>query len=164
MKIKHSKALRITLLALIICTLLFIFLNSMLPVEQSSEESEGFSEFLELFVPSDTPFGSFVHTNIRKIAHFAEFFMLGLFVSLYVSLFLPEIDSELRARAGFIVYSALAAPIVALIDETIQIFSGRGPGIVDVWIDTWGYVTAAAIVYGVCFIKHAVKKNKKEQK
>ncbi len=158
MKSKRYAPLQIVLLSLIICTLLFIFSQSILPAEQSAEASDGFSGFLELIISSDTPFGSFIHTNIRKIAHFAEFFMLGFFVSLYVSLFLPEIDSELRARVRFIIYSAVAAPIVALLDETIQVFSARGPQITDVWIDTWGYITAALIVYGVLLVRFLVRK------
>lgn len=164
MKNKRYTPLQIVLLSLIICTLLFIFSQSILPAEQSAETSDGFSGFLELIISPNTPFGSFIHINIRKIAHFAEFFALGVFVSLYVSLFLPEIDSELRARVRFIIYSAVAAPLIALLDETIQVFSGRGPEITDVWIDTWGYITAALIVYGVCLVSFFVSKKKDKQK
>ena len=146
MKINFYLVLRITLIVLIICTLSFTFYQSLLPKEESSEASEEVSDFLEPIIPSDTPAGEFVHTNNREIAHFVEFFVLGLFVTLYVVIFMPSIDAFPKARVRYIVYSLFLAPIVALLDETVQIFTGRGPEIVDVWLDTAGFFSAAIIV------------------
>ena len=151
MKSRVYLAIRITLIILIICTLSFTFYQSILPKEESSEASEGASDFLEPIIPSDTPTGEFVHSNIREIAHFTEFFFLGLFVSLYVVIFLPRIDCEPRARVRFVIYSVIISPITPLLDETVQIFSNRGPEIVDVWLDTAGYLSASLIVNLIFF-------------
>ncbi|MBQ8689083.1 MAG: VanZ family protein [Clostridia bacterium] len=130
--------LRIALIALVFGTLLFTFYQSSLPKAESSEVSDGASEKLEPIIPSTTPTGEFVHTNIRKIAHFVEFAILGYAVALYVVTFM---------RRKFIGISYLAAPIVALIDETIQVFSERGPSVTDIWLDISGFVFSASIVY-----------------
>ena len=72
------KTVRKILLALIILTLLFIWGNSLLNREQSSGESAWVMQlvtpFLELFVGK----GSVTERLVRKLAHFAEFALLGL--------------------------------------------------------------------------------------
>ena len=150
--------LRIFLITLIICTLCFTFYQSLLPPEQSSEVSEGVSDAIEPIIPSDTPTGSYVHTNLRKIAHFVEFAALGLEVALYVIFFLPAFSSSPRSKFKYIVHSYAAAPIVALLDETIQVFTDRGPAITDVWLDTAGFFSLATISYlvylAVVFVRH----------
>ncbi len=138
---------RITLTVLIICTLCFTFYQSLLPPEQSTEVSDSVSDAIEPIIPSDTPSGSYIHTNLRKIAHFIEFAALGLEVALFVILFLPAWGSTLRSKAKLILHSYLVAPLTALLDETIQVFTGRGPAITDVWIDTAGFVTLATLAY-----------------
>lgn len=138
---------RIILIALIICTLCFTFYQSMLPPEQSSEVSDSVSDAIEPIIPSDTPTGSYVHTNLRKIAHFVEFAALGLEVALFVILFLPTWGASVRSRLTFILHSYLVAPITALLDETIQIFTNRGSSVSDVWLDTAGFVSFATLVY-----------------
>ncbi len=138
---------RIILAVLIICTLCFTFYQSMLPPEQSSEVSDSVSDAIEPIIPSDTPTGSYVHTNLRKIAHFIEFAALGFEVALFVILFLPVWGATPRAKLTFILHSYLIAPMTALLDETIQIFTDRGPSVTDVWIDTAGFVTFATLSY-----------------
>ncbi|MBR5817159.1 MAG: VanZ family protein [Clostridia bacterium] len=144
--------LRIFLLAGIFGTLLFAFTQSALPADESSNISDGFSGFLSLIFHPDTAPGAFVHEYIRKIAHFTEYFILGLFTSLYVVIFMPRIEAAYRERIRFSIYSLFAAPIVALIDETIQIFSSRGASVADVWLDVFGFFTSAFIVYTVFYV------------
>lgn len=147
MKNKVIFCSRILLAVLIICTLCFTFYQSMLPPEESTEVSDSVSDAIEPIIPSDTPAGSYVHTNLRKIAHFVEFAALGFEVALFVILYLPAWSAELRAKLKFILLSYTVAPATALIDETIQIFTDRGPAIADVWLDTAGFVCLATLTY-----------------
>ena len=161
MKFKGYLILRIILLIGIFGTLLFTFIQSMLPPEESSEVSEDVKGFLETIIPPDTEVGEFVHENVRKIAHFTEYFVLGIFTSLYVVIFMPRTASLPRERIRFVIYSVASAPLVALFDETIQIFSGRGPSVSDVWLDTLGFVSSAGVIYAVFYIAALIIKNKK---
>ena len=164
MKTSANSILRILLLTCIFCTLLFIFGQSILPSDESSEISGSVAGFFSLVFPPDTPFGAFFKAYVRKIAHFTEYFALGVFTSLYFVFFVPTADSLLQKRAPFFLLSLLTAPVVGGIDETIQIFSGRGPMIADVLLDCAGYLSAAAIVYSLfCIINYLKKNNKKQQ-
>ena len=131
------------LIALMIATLSFTFFQSSKSKQESKETSEKVEQIIEPILPSDTPVGEYVQNNIRKIAHFVEFFALGAEIAIYVFLFLPKIK--------FAFLSLIIAPIVALFDETIQIFSDRGPEISDVWIDVLGYFSASIFVYLFAF-------------
>ncbi len=144
MKNKYKSIARILLLLLIAATLVFIFLQSTKPPQKSQAESDKVGEIVGEIIPPGTPAGDYVQENIRKIAHFTEFFFLGCEVSLYVILFLPRIK-----------WAALSFPtalIVAFFDESIQIFSNRGPSVKDVWIDFFGFAFASACFYTVAAI------------
>ena len=138
---------RILLIVLIICTLSFTFYQSMLPPAESTEVSDSVSDVIEPIIPSDTPAGSYVHTNLRKIAHFVEFAALGLEVALFVILFLPAWGATLRSKLKFILHSYVIAPATALTDETIQVFTpDRGPSPIDIWIDTCGVAAGITLL------------------
>ena len=163
MKSKVYLILRIILLVGIFGTLLFTFTQSMLPPEESSAVSDEVCGIIETIIPPDTEVGEFVHDNVRKIAHFTEYLILGIFTSLYVSIFMPKLDSKPRERVRFVIYSFISAPIVALFDETIQIFSGRGPAVADVWLDTLGFFSSAAIIYTAFYTVAFILKRKSEK-
>ena len=160
MKTNNRSVLRILLIVGLIGTLLFTFTQSLLPPDESSEMSDGVLGFLETIISPDTPIGAFVHENVRKIAHFVEYMTLGIFTSLYVVFFMPGVDSKPKERIRFVIYSFAFAPLVGLFDETLQIFSGRGPAILDVWIDTAGFFSSAAIVYAVYYFNASLKSRK----
>lgn len=149
MKIEWRTVTRYILIALIIATLLFIFIQSMLPKEKSHAESDAVGGIISEIIPPDTPAGEYVQKNIRKIAHFTEFAVLGGEIALYIILFMPKIR--------YMLLSYPTALILALLDETVQIFSGRGPAVSDVWIDFLGFLSASAVFYVVyaviCFIQ-----------
>jgi len=146
---------KISLLFLIALTLLFIFIQSALPPETSSAESDAVGDIVEEIIPSDTPTGSYIQVNLRKIAHFVEFALLGVLVALYVSFFMK--------KAAFIALSYPAALIAAFIDESIQMFSRRGPSVFDVWIDFSGFFVFATLVY-VAFFAIEASYNKLSKK
>ena len=66
-------------------------------------------------------------------------------------------------RISFILLTILIAFFVGFTDESIQMFSGRGPAIFDVWIDFAGFATASVIFYTVASLVALIRKkaNKK---
>ena len=135
------KYFRIFLLLLMLGTLVFIFVNSSLPPEASDEQSTAVGGFITSFIPEDSSLYSFVTEYIRKIAHFTEYGMLSIELSVYVMLY-----AKRRLRSAL---TTLPVPFfVGFADETVQIFSGRGPSISDVWIDIGGFIFFGTISYG----------------
>jgi VanZ family protein len=86
--------------------------------------------------------------GIRKVAHFVEFFLLATVSVLFVRRF-----DILPARMVLILLSGGA--FVSIVDETIQIFSSRGPSVRDVLIDMLGYVCGCVVAFLV--VKTVVK-------
>ena len=85
---------------------------------------------------------------VRKIAHAVEFCILGVLITtvLYV---------KLRKALSLTLLSGLS---VALIDETIQLFSsGRSAMIQDIWLDFAGFILGFLIV----FVIHRLSGRKK---
>lgn len=114
-------------------TLAFIWGNSLLSGADSSAVSGFAGELLaKLFGPAmlvATPL-------IRKLGHFTEFLLLGLLLSWNRRLW------NIRSAA----VPVLAGLLVALTDETIQIFTpGRASMVADVWIDFAGVLTGALL-------------------
>lgn len=96
---------------------------------------------------------------IRKIAHFMEFFALGIFSCL---------TSWAFFRKKYIIISFVFCIIYASLDEIHQLFSdGRGPAVRDVCIDSAGasvgILLAILIIHYVCKI-YAKKENIKYKK
>lgn len=136
----------IVLRVLIPLTLAFIFAQSLLSPATSGKESDAVAGFLSNIFPQD----SFIIKNLRQLAHFAEYGILGAEVSLYVCLYVKKIIPASLISLG-------AAQSVALIDETLQIFSGRAAEVMDVWTDFLGFLTLSAITYLVFFFVKSLK-------
>ncbi|MBO5009958.1 MAG: VanZ family protein [Clostridia bacterium] len=152
-RIKNAPlAVRILLLTSAV-TILSFFIQSALPPAISSAESDTVSGFFGMLIPKDTVVGGFIHSNIRKIGHFCEYGLLGIQLALLTALSL----TERKERLAFI--SHIFALIIALIDETVQIFSGRGPSVSDVWLDFLGFTVLFAFTYGIIFLKRRFSKN-----
>ncbi|MBE6644343.1 MAG: VanZ family protein [Ruminococcaceae bacterium] len=143
MQTKNTMVIKAAFLILILATLGFIFSQSMLPPEKSEQQSNSVGEIVAEVIPPDTKPGEFVQINLRKLAHFFEFAVLGIELSVYAFVF--------KRRKGFMLSTYIFAVFVALFDETIQIFSGRGSSIFDVWIDFFGFAAAASLVYLIGF-------------
>ena len=135
MKQEKNRQLTVCILLLIL-NLAFIWGNSLLPGEESSELSSGVVAWLMEMLDTAVPGGEFL---VRKIAHFSEFACLGL---LLTWLF------RLLGQSGIhsCTMPLLCGSLSALVDETIQVLTpDRGPSVIDVWIDTAG-VTAGILV------------------
>ena len=134
---------------LIILTICLIWGHSAMSRVDSAEES-GFilqlvTPFLEIFLGK----GNVTDHIVRKLAHFTEYFVLG--VELSALAFPREVFQESPLWKNLIRKGINVAGIglfIALIDETIQIFSQRGPQVADIWLDGSG-VLAALIIYQI---------------
>lgn len=154
-KMNFRRVAEILLILLILATVVFIFVQSMLPPEKSAEQSGAVGEIIEEIIPPETEAGDYVQKNLRKIAHFVEFFILGAEVSLYVIFFMP--------KTKFALMTFPSALILAFFDESIQILSKRGPAILDVWIDFSGFVSASLITYAIFSIIAFIYKKCKQK-
>lgn len=143
-------------LAIIIILLAFIWGNSMLPKNASSNLSIWAMGILSKvfsgdIVAEETVAGAGI---LRKVAHFTEFCALGIALSALLHLIVK--DKRIRA-----LLAALFGGFVALFDETIQIFSGRGPMVSDIWIDIAGFATGVVIVVLIVAVKRKIKMKSK---
>ncbi len=127
--IRSDKGLKLARV-LLVCCLVFIWGNSLLPGEISGAISDWVGQILSHIFGStgeDTPSG----IPLRKIAHFTEFAVLGALLGWHHGMLgKPKYQ-------GFFLGAA-----AALVDETIQVFvPHRGPSIFDVCIDSSGVLT-----------------------
>ena len=127
---------------LIIAILVFIFGQSVLPKMYSASES-GWLAFL-LGIDNDL---------LRKIAHFSEYAVFGFLSAMYMACSTEKLFSH--KNLGHLLCIGF---FVGFIDETIHIFSGRGPMISDVWIDFAGFAAGSVITL---LIIYSVRKNKR---
>lgn len=130
------------LTVLIILTLALIWGHSLLGREASSEESGFVMELLEPVLEMVVGEGNVTDFLVRKLAHFTEFFVLGLELLTFFAYRKPLFPQAflLALTHGF---------FAAFLDETIQIFSGRGPMIQDVWLDVCGFAVGASLMLGI---------------
>lgn len=141
--------LRVWALAAVVLNLGFIWGNSLLGGEESSEISGG----LLAWLISVFPFLSWLpEVALRKLGHFSEFAALGFFLS---CLLRPEEQRGIQKVSAPLLLGILAANT----DETIQLFRpGRSSSVVDVWIDAAGVCTGIGLFYLLGYI---IKKNAK---
>lgn len=109
---------------LIIICIGFIIIQSMIPEPRSYRESAWFTKNIV------NPIMAYFHITldkdfVRKTAHVFEYFVLTLVVFLYWK------KTVKTFYAGF---------TLAFLDETLQIFTGRGTLVSDIWIDLIGVV------------------------
>ncbi len=138
----------IILSILIVVTLGFIWGNSMLSAEDSSEISGSVLEFieniLERIFPWYSPSEAAGDTLIRKLAHFTEFMILGIELTILIY----------RLLKKTLVLPPFCGLLAALCDETIQIFSdGRGSLVSDVWIDFGGVLVGFILVVLISWLR-----------
>ena len=144
---KNNRAIICAVYAIVlICTLAFIFSNSLASKEESAEQSDKVVEIVRPIIdPNHTMKDEDVSKIVRKSAHFAEFCLLGF----ELSLFAFYISGGFNLRRT--VFSAFAALLVANIDEYLQIHSDRGSSVADVFIDFGGSLFGIAVGIAVAF-------------
>lgn len=154
MKDKRLLIARIVMTVLSAGAVCFIFGNSLMNAEDSSEFSEGVLEMLNRLLCSlriDFELDSF---TVRKAAHFTEFALLGALLCSTAYLYLFK-----RLRSALIAMTLGA--LTAVCDELIQTMSeGRACQISDMLIDTSGVLTGTLIVLLMVTLIIRIKKNK----
>ena len=144
-----DKTKTIILLIITVLWIAFIFSNSIKNAEQSTNASNFVIKMLKAMFGDNI---EFLKNIIRKLAHFAEFSVLGMLLKLVKNRFEKEKISIIN-----IMFVGL---FCALCDETIQLFSeGRSGQISDVWIDFSGILFGITAVLLINWLK-----NKKIQK
>ena len=155
---KKQKIIIIVFAALVLLATLFIFSNSLKSREDSGADSNAIVKLVEPVF--DAVFGEDhqidVNLVVRKAAHLTEFCVLAVFV-LNLGFSLGKVF-DIRLF-GYCLFYAL---LVAVLDEFIQMFSGRGSAVSDVLIDFCGASIGFSITYAVHFIRKRSKdKNEK---
>jgi len=142
------------IISLLIVTLCFIWINSMMPSQLSNEFSNSIVKLLGGTVTHSKEEAKQATTmlnseNVRKLAHFLEYAILGC-VTMTLKL-------KHHRRLSDILLLGLG---IAVIDETIQLFDGRTSSIKDIWIDMAGFLSAILIVWVVNKMIHWIKKKR----
>lgn len=136
---------------LLICLLVFIWGNSLMPGEVSGTISNWVKELLAKFLPTGLEEEDDGGHLIRKLAHFTEFAALGATLG-----WLCGMLNKGKIRP--FLYGVLAASM----DETIQRFvPDRGPSVKDVLLDSCGVLTGMVLLYlGHTYFKNYWRKIK----
>lgn len=129
---------------LTILMLIFIWGHSLVPMEQSATESEWFRTMIINPVLKFLGLGEMSSHAVRKAAHMTEFAVLAVLLFLFW-----EKRYSITLLCGF---------FTAAIDESIQVFSGRGASFTDVLIDTAGVIIALLLCLVVTEISDRIKK------
>ncbi len=126
----------------------FIFHNSLTPALESSRQSGGVLALVLAVADNMGIESSWITEHlIRKMAHFAEYTLLGVLLSTAVRQYGAALSAE-RLVKGWL------GTVIPLMDETIQLFvEGRSGQISDVWLDMAGVFAgiAAAELAGYFF-------------
>lgn len=161
----------IILSVVLAATLTVIWGHSFMPPEESAKESGYFYELLKPFVEFFIGEGNFTELFVRKAAHFTEFFILGCELVLMLRFIFWDMkktgnnvipcneeknpddaaSGKKTGRFQIMMEAWVLGTFCALVDETVQIFSGRGSAIPDVWLDSAGCITGVLII-GLLFV------------
>lgn len=115
-----------------IAYVVYIYHNSMFSVQQSYLQSGSVQNVLNHFFASIGLHVSFDQYAVRKLAHFAEYFIFGILLTATLRIY----SVDLNQNFYFELFLFFAIPIL---DESIQMFySGRTSSVIDVIIDFFG--------------------------
>ena len=119
-------------------TLGLIFVQSALPASTSNAESGGLLKVLQEFWPSLT------HSTLRSIAHFAEYFILGI----------CSLGMFFRTKHFALSKPWLFCLFTALCDETLQgHIEGRSAQVADIRLDFMGAIVGVLIMWAILKIR-----------
>ena len=131
-----KRKLLIVIVAIIVAA---IWIQSILPSEISSQESGWFTEHIFRPVAEWLGINPISKLAVRKLAHMAEFFVLGLLATVLWK--------------QKVIYSVQMCFLVAFLDESIQLLSKRGSEVLDVWIDLCGAIIGIGLSAMIVFIR-----------
>ena len=154
---KKRNAAVAVLTVLLLANLCFIWGNSLVSRSDSHDLSVGVLGFLPGFLRDLFPDQEQLVHIVRKAAHFTEFACLG-----GLSCGLLAAARRVKLHQFFHVWAG--GFFVAAIDETIQIFTGRGSQLQDVWLDFAGFSAGllAVLVVRAVVLRSKPKETPKE--
>ena len=137
-------------IALTVLWCLVIWQFSLAPGKVSSGTSGRVVDFCNEILNDVGIEAKFTGRMVRKMAHFSEFFLLGVLASLS---FLVQSIHHWYWLSGLVVVP------VAVIDECIQLFvPDRGPHVLDVLLDITGGACGVLAFFVILWLAQAVKK------
>ena len=148
---KGKKSAVIVVLVFICLTLLFIWGNSLVPKNTSTNATIKIHQNISPTLDKVFGEGAISHFTFRKFIHFFVFFVLSTEL-----LVLFSILKDMKLKN--VLYVLPLCLVVAIIDESLQILTKRGASIFDVLIDFIGATTCALIYLVISLVKS--KKNK----
>ena len=139
---------------LVFFCIIFIFSNSLKNGEESHKDSAGIVDFVEDLAEKIAPENQ-VDWNyiVRKGAHLFEFFVLGVFASMFFFQWKPK-------RKYGVIYSFICVILIACTDEFIQRFTGRTSSFKDVMIDICGASIGIGFILLFGLWKKRIERNK----
>lgn len=155
-RVRGLKVLKI----LLICLTIFILGNAMIPGEISESETQSVAYFV--FKNSEimnVTIGQLpwvlAHAIVRKIGHFGEYACYAMLLVFYETMKLQPVEETDPVKVKSLSGKALMklvqlSLVVGLLDESIQLVApARWGSIMDIWIDTLGFVTGMIVTWGV---------------
>lgn len=127
---------RLILWIVVVLTIGFIFGQSLFDQDTSKKQSVAVQEKVVEPVHKALTGEDTIHYDIRDVAHTVEFAILGLELVLLI---------RSKRRVLGCLKSISYCGFAALIDESIQHFSGRAPQLIDIWHDVLGAVVGSVI-------------------
>ena len=142
-------------LTLLVLNLALIWGNSLVSGEASGEMSGSVMEFALKLLQLPESAAERLHHLIRKAAHFTEFALLTMELTWLCGM----LEEKWLYR---MVLPVAGGMLAALVDESLQMLTpGRGPSLVDVWIDTSGAVAGMMILLTGYHLLKRMKKHSK---
>lgn len=146
----------ITFALLILVTVGFIWGNSLKTIEQSADQSAPVAESIQpVLDPQKKMEKPEFHDFVRKLAHVVEFFALGVFVAGFA------VSLGASLKKIFVSMPILITLVVAVGDEYIQHFAGRGSLVTDVALDFAGSLVGLGIVWLLVWAYKKLMRGKK---
>lgn len=160
---KAKKILFVSMLVLSLLWVAFIFSNSLDNGEQSSNKSHTVTVVVNEVADSVGVKQEIKESTVRKLAHFAEFAVLGLLVCSDILIApLPHFESILK-RSLLLCASLPVCFILASVDELIQKFSsGRACEFSDVLTDSLGALCGILLFISVYILCSTIKSKRKK--
>lgn len=129
-------------------TTLFIWGQSLMTRDISSAQSGALQGLLgSLF--GEWIYSTFFYQHIRKVAHFAEYALLG---AEWAGCRPPAKLTRHRIQWPIV----CAGPLTAVLDELLQFISARAPRITDVLLDCAGYFFGMAMMLGLAALRRRI--------
>ncbi|MBE7039480.1 MAG: VanZ family protein [Ruminococcaceae bacterium] len=156
-KERTKKIIIILLIVFVVCIVAFIFSNSLKGSRDTVSQSKIVASKIQKVVDSDKKISRDIfHGVIRKIAHIAEFSLLGI-----------GLGSTFYAAYLFWGKKYISLPIllglsVAVCDEFIQSFGSRKSLVSDVLIDFGGILFGFLIILSMSFLINKIRKKRQQ--